>query len=190
MLWLRNKDNGNIYPVLEQSPEMSYLRAQRSVVDGRPLFEELGIQEVQADVPSEPFASFVIAKYVGAVTTAGDNQNTSLGLSPADGTLTACVAIVAAAVSGVATNYRTISMFDDGTPANAGAAYAQVNPASMASTAFSATTTTWTPGQENPLTLGTTTVNANDILRVGSVASGTGLTFGDFVLLATFSRKV
>lgn len=189
MLWLRNKDNGNIYTVDSETPEYDYLRKIMSSVDKRPLYEELGLQEVLADQPNLPYNNMVLAKYVGPVTVAGDTVNNSLGLAPADGTLLSCVLVTAAAQVGQATNFRTITLFDDGTPANATAAYAQIVPVNVAQTAFNAAAVATVPGTEFAMTIGTAAVNNNDILRVASVPTGTGMTFGDFVLLATFSRK-
>lgn len=188
MMWLHNKDNGNIFSVLENSPEHAFLSEVNSVVDGRDLYEELSWPEVTSIDANEPFAKFTIAKYLGAVNTAAGDVNTSLGLCPADGSLVSAAVVVSAAVAGQATNFRTLTLFNDGTPANAGAAYAQVVAASVASLALSAGTVNLATGQENVLTTGTAAVHANDILRFGSIHSGTGLVVPDMVLIATFSR--
>lgn len=189
MTWLRNKDNGSIYSVLEESGEYKFLAGVKSAVDSRPLYEELGLQEVTADQAGLPTSQFTIVKYFGAVTTAADDVNTSFGLAPCDGTLLSLSVVVSAAVVGQATNYRTLTLFDDGSPLNSGSSYSQINAVSMASEAFSSAPATLAVGTENVIALGTAAVACNDVLRFASIHTGTGLVFPDGVALATFSKK-
>ncbi len=193
MVWLRNKDNGNIYSVDAESVEYAYLAGEftriLSSVDGRPLYEEIGLEEARTQDATLPFGKFFIVKYLGAVATAADDINSSCGLAPADGTIVSAALVAAATITGQATNYRTFSLVDDGTPANAGASYAQVVPVTLGTLALNGTGVSVAAGQENALGSVSGNVSANDLLRFAAPHTGTGLATGDVCLLARFTRK-
>jgi len=119
---------------------------------------------------SAPLVRF-IEQDVPAVDTAGDTEDTVLGQAPFDCTVTSVEYIPEAAITGAATNNRTISLVNKG-QAGSGAT-------SVASLSF-ASGTTAAAYNERALTLSGTAANldlsAGDTLQFRSVAVGTGIT--------------
>jgi len=113
----------------------------------------------------------VIEQDVPAVGTAGDTEDTVFGQAPFDCTVTSVEYIPEAAITGAATNNRTISLVNKG--------QAGSGTTSVASLSFAAGITA-AAYDERALTLSGTAANLNlvagDTLQFRSVAVGTGIT--------------
>jgi len=119
---------------------------------------------------SAPLVRF-IEQDVPAVDTAGDTEDTVLGQAPFDCTVTSVEYIPEGAITGAATNNRTISLVNKGQGGS--------GTISVASLSFGSGTTA-AAYNERALTLSGTAANLNlsagDTLQFRSVAVGTGIT--------------
>ena len=121
---------------------------------------------------------------VPAVATAGNDEDTVLFEAPVTGTVTAVAYVPEAAITGAATNNRTISVVNKG---QAGAGSTTVASLSFASgtnaVAYDETTV--------PLsgTAANLAVTAGDTLQWRSVHVGTGITDPGGLVRVTFSRS-
>ncbi|MEU5853947.1 hypothetical protein ABZ799_01345 [Nocardiopsis dassonvillei] len=126
----------------------------------------------------------VIEQDVPAVDTAGDSEDTVLGQAPFDCTVTAVEYIPEAAVTGAATNHRTLSVVNKGSD---GAATTTV-----ASLSFAAGTNA-DAYDVRALSLSGTAANldldAGDTLQFRSVAVGTGITDPGGLVRVTVERR-
>lgn len=125
----------------------------------------------------------VIEESVPAVTTAGNSDDTVLAQSPYAGTVTAVQYVPEAAITGAATNNRTVSLVNKG---QAGSGTTVVATLTFASG------TNATANNEVSLTLSSTAadlvVAEGDTLQWRSIANGTGLADPGGIARVTVSR--
>jgi len=125
----------------------------------------------------------VIEQDVPAVSTAGNSDDTVIGVAPFAGTVTEVKYIAEAAVTGAATNNRTVSLVNKG---QAGA-----GTTTVASLTF-ASGTNAVANDDTTVTLSGTAANLvvaeGDTLQWRSVANGTGLADPGGLIRITLSR--
>jgi hypothetical protein len=125
----------------------------------------------------------VIEESVPAVTTAGNSDDTVLAQSPYAGTVSAVQYVPEAAITGAATNNRTVSLVNKG---QAGSGTTVVATLTFASG------TNATANNEVSLTLSSTAadlvVAEGDTLQWRSIANGTGLADPGGIARVTVSR--
>lgn len=125
----------------------------------------------------------VIEESVPAVTTAGNSDDTVLAQSPYAGTVSAVQYVPEAAITGAATNNRTVSLVNKG---QAGSGTTVVATLTFASG------TNATANNEVTLTLSSTAadlvVAEGDTLQWRSIANGTGLADPGGIARVTVSR--
>jgi hypothetical protein len=126
----------------------------------------------------------VIEESVPAVTTAGNSDDSVLAQSPYAGTVTAVQYVPEAAITGAATNNRTVSLVNKG---QAGSGTTVVATLTFASG------TNATANNEVSLTLSSTAadlvVAEGDTLQWRSIANGTGLADPGGIARVTVSRS-
>ena len=126
----------------------------------------------------------VIEQDVPAVSTAGSSDDTVIGQAPFAGTVTEVKYIAEAAVTGAATNNRTVSLVNKG---QAGA-----GTTTVASLTF-ASGTNAVANDDTTVTLSGTAANLvvaeGDTLQWRSVANGTGLADPGGLIRITLSRS-
>jgi len=126
----------------------------------------------------------VIEQDVPAVSTAGNSDDTVIGVAPFAGTVTEVKYIAEAAVTGAATNNRTVSLVNKG---QAGA-----GTTTVASLTF-ASGTNAVANDDTTVTLSGTAANLvvaeGDTLQWRSVANGTGLADPGGLIRITLSRS-
>ncbi|WP_157099362.1 hypothetical protein [Microbispora sp. ATCC PTA-5024] len=121
---------------------------------------------------------------VPAVGTAGNDQDTAAFVAPFDSTVTSVTYVPSSAVTGAATNNRTISLVNKGQSGS--------GTTSVASLTFSNGTNA-AAYDETAVTLSGTSANldlaAGDVLQWRSVHNGTGITDPGGFVRVTLSRR-
>ncbi|MER7517783.1 hypothetical protein [Streptomyces sp. NPDC126499] len=126
----------------------------------------------------------VIERNVPAVSTANASDDTVLGQAPFDCTVTSVQYVPEAAITGAATNHRTVTVVNKG---QAGSGSTTVATLSFDSGVNAAA------NDERAITLSGTAANldltAGDTLQWRSIAVGTGITDPGGVVRVTISRR-
>ncbi|GGM75549.1 hypothetical protein GCM10012275_52810 [Longimycelium tulufanense] len=126
----------------------------------------------------------VIEQDVPAVATAGNNEDTVIGQAPFDCTVTAVQYVPEAAITGAATNHRSVELVNKGADGT--------GTTSVASLAFDDGVNA-SAYDERAITLSGTAANldltAGDTLQWRSLAVGTGITDPGGVVRVTVSRR-
>lgn len=111
-----------------------------------------------------------IAAAAGPVATAGNDLTTVLGVAPEDETVTSVTYVPVTAITGAATNNRTVSVVNKAQDGSGSTVVASIIYASGVNAAA---------GDENTVTLSGTPANLNvsagDVLEWTSVHNGTGI---------------
>lgn len=126
----------------------------------------------------------VIERNVPSVATAGNSDDTVIGQAPFDCTVTAVQYIPETAITGAATNNRTVSLVNKGQAGSGTTTVASINYANAVNASAN---------NENTVTLSVTAADlvlaAGDTLQWRSVAVGTGIADPGGVVRVTVSRN-
>ena len=126
----------------------------------------------------------VIEANVPAVPTAGNSDDTVLGQAPFSGTVTDVEYVAETAITGAATNNRTVSLVNKGQAGSGSTTVASLTFASGTNAAANDDTTVTLSG-----TAANLTVVEGDTLQWRSVANGTGIADPGGVVRITVSRS-
>lgn len=184
MPFLRNTQTSTyIGPIRADDPLYMDLRKQRDA-NNRPLWEDEPDDKAAADLSSafpqitDPSQVQAIGSVVPALAAAAATTTEELGNVSRAGSLVKAVYIPVAAVTGQATNSRTLNVLNGG---STGAGV--VNMASLALVAG----TNLNANVENQLTLGTVVANPGDNIAWQSALVGTGLADPGGIVVCTFA---
>jgi phage terminase large subunit-like protein len=128
--------------------------------------------------------SRVIAAVVPPIATAGNDQTTVIGVVAEDATVSSVTYVPVTAITGAATNNRTVAVVDKGTDGSGSTSVASINYANSVNAAAS---------DENTVTLSGTPANLNvsagDVLVWTSTHIGTGIADPGGLVRVNLSRR-